>query len=307
MATPLRVHQEAIREVVQRLRTWHARWMPRLEAAQRTAYALVETVQAVPGQRFEVAATANRVRLSGAGERAEAMARTLEQALTRLETAFQQAAQRIQEPPQSSAGSSPPTAAVAASFEEAYAFIQKWEGGYVNDPDDRGGPTNLGVTQATYDDYRRRHGLPPQDVQHITREEAEAIYRELFWEPSGAGKLPRPLGLVHMDTAVNMGPGRAREFLQEAQTRHPDNPQGAVETYLDLRLNRYLELARDPSQRKFLAGWLNRLRDLSGYATGDPEFQGAFERKALDRLAETPEFAPIRERLLKLWKGGEGR
>lgn len=302
MATALRVHREAIREAVQRLRAWHAQWTTRLEAAQRTAGALGETVRAVPGQRFEAAASANRVRLREVGEQAEALARALEQALMRLEMAFQQAARRIQGPLLSSAGSLLPTAAVAASFEEAYAFIRRWEGGYVNDPDDRGGATNLGVTQATYDAYRRRHGLPLQDVRSITREEAEAIYREGFWEPSGAGSLPRPLGIVHMDTAVNMGLGRARQFLEEAQVHHPGDPQAAVETYLDLRLNRYLELARDPSQRKFLAGWLNRLRDLSGYATGDPEFQRAFERKALNRLAEAPEFAPIRERLLKLWE-----
>ena len=32
-------------------------------------------------------------------------------------------------------------------------FILKWEGGFVNDPDDLGGATNMGVTIGTYEAY----------------------------------------------------------------------------------------------------------------------------------------------------------
>ncbi len=300
MSRELRVHPEAIRELSQSLRAWRGRWIPQLEAAQRTAWALIQVVRAVPGRGFEMAAEADRVRLVEMGDRVEMLARTLEQALARLETAFHQAARLLQEPSMTSPGTPLPATTVAASFEEAYAFIRKWEGGYVNDPDDRGGATNMGITQTTYNDYRRRHGLPPQDVAQITPGEAEAIYRE-FWETSGAGKLPRSLGVVHMDTAVNMGPLRAKRFLEEIQRRNPGTPEAAVEMYLDLRLNRYLELAQDPSQRKFLPGWLNRLWDLSYHATGDRAFQRSFEEKASRLLSENPDLAPILEDPRLLW------
>ncbi|MCS6964838.1 glycoside hydrolase family 108 protein [Thermoflexus sp.] len=308
MSFILRVHPGEIREQIQRLRTWRAEWSERMRAAQRVGIALVETVRAAPGRGFQMETTAQRRGLGQIEERVELLARTLEQALERLESAFQEAAQLLREPLMSTAPGIA-TTAVAASFEEAYAFIRKWEGGYVDDPDDRGGPTNMGITQAAYDRYRQDHGLPLQDVRQITREEVEAIYRQYYWEASGAATLPRPLGMVHMDTAVNMGVGRAKGFLEETLKRHPENPQAAIETYLDLRLNRYLELARDPSQRKFLNGWLNRLRDLAGTATGSPEFQRAFERQVVTRLESDPAFA---EHLTYVrrhwgWESPEGR
>lgn len=35
-------------------------------------------------------------------------------------------------------------------------FILKWEGGFINDPDDLGGATNMGVTIGTYETYCRK-------------------------------------------------------------------------------------------------------------------------------------------------------
>ncbi len=305
MSSSLRIHPEEVRQQIQRLRRWRAEWAEQLRAAQRVGIALIETVRAAPGRGFQAENTAQARYLGRIEGQVELLTRTLEQALARLESAFQEAARLLEGPGVFAPGGALPTTAVAASFEEAYAFIRKWEGGYVHDPHDRGGPTNMGITQATYDDYRRRHGLPPQEVARITPAEAEAIYRE-FWEQSGAGRLPRPLGLVHMDTAVNMGPGRAQGFLQEVQQQNPGTPEAAVEAYLELRLNRYLELARDPSQRRFLAGWLNRLQDLSGHAVS-PEFQRAFREKILNRLTEDPDFTPTREFLIRLWSAPGGQ
>ena len=39
-------------------------------------------------------------------------------------------------------------------------FILKWEGGFVNDPDDLGGATNMGVTIGAYETYCRKKGYP---------------------------------------------------------------------------------------------------------------------------------------------------
>ena len=37
-------------------------------------------------------------------------------------------------------------------FVAALPFVLRWEGGFVNHPNDPGGATNAGVTQAVYDD-----------------------------------------------------------------------------------------------------------------------------------------------------------
>lgn len=47
-----------------------------------------------------------------------------------------------------------------AQVEKLTPFILKWEGGFVNDPDDLGGATNMGVTFGTYQTYRKAKGLP---------------------------------------------------------------------------------------------------------------------------------------------------
>jgi lysozyme family protein len=37
----------------------------------------------------------------------------------------------------------------ASNFDKCFKFILQFEGGFTNDPKDPGGPTNLGITQAT--------------------------------------------------------------------------------------------------------------------------------------------------------------
>ncbi|HUG46231.1 MAG TPA: glycosyl hydrolase 108 family protein, partial [Sphingomicrobium sp.] len=50
------------------------------------------------------------------------------------------------------------------------------EGGYVNHPSDRGGPTNYGITEAV----ARAHGYQGS-MRRLPREEAVAIYKRLYW------------------------------------------------------------------------------------------------------------------------------
>jgi len=97
MSEGLRIHPGRIREQIQRLRAWRGGWNEGIERARRTSRALGETVRAVPGQRFEGMAVALHGRLVRGSERVERLARTLEQALERLETAFQEAAAELRE------------------------------------------------------------------------------------------------------------------------------------------------------------------------------------------------------------------
>ncbi|MBO9361003.1 MAG: hypothetical protein J7452_02260 [Thermoflexus sp.] len=308
MERDLQIDLEGMREVIRRLRAWVPVWEETFRRAQRTGIALVRMVRAIPGRRFEEETERPKGHLSQASAQVRILADTLEQALLHLEAAFLQAAKMVERTEESIGKGTPPTTALSASFEEAYAFVRRWEGGYVHDPDDPGGATNMGITQSTYDAWRQEKGLPPQDVRALTPEEAQAIYLEKYWASSGAATIPSPaLAMIHFDTAVNMGPGRAGEFLKRVQEEGRSSPRELAEAYLDLRLNRYLEIAhRFPSQRKFLGGWLNRLRDLAEAATGDPEFAASFERKveqALEaRAAEDPAYATILERFRRKWR-----
>lgn len=165
-------------------------------------------------------------------------------------------------------------------FEACLSFVlsPNVEGGYGNDRDDRGGATNQGVTQATYDAYRHDCGLPLQSVAGVTALEVRDIYFSRYWLPVRSNVLPAPLDLVVFDTAVNMGVDRARRYLQRAVGVVVDGNIGPItlrairsdhaagytlqncEDIVALRDAKYESIARDdPSQRKFLKGWKNRL------------------------------------------------
>ncbi|WOB43246.1 hypothetical protein HNI00_08800 [Thermoleptolyngbya oregonensis NK1-22] len=173
-----------------------------------------------------------------------------------------------------------PVLTEAQIFQEALRFTLRWEGGYVNYPADRGGETNRGITTATYRAYRQSRGLPVQSVRLITEDEVRDIYEQLYWQPAQCSMMQRPLAIAHFDTAVNFGVGGATMFLQEilglrvdrvfgpvtqraiAQASHLDLARRLCQARMDYR---YRRVTRDPSQRVFLQGWLDRDNDLLRY------------------------------------------
>lgn len=179
-----------------------------------------------------------------------------------------------------------------AAFQAAMPFVLRWEGGFVDHPNDPGGRTNKGVTQRVYDDWRRRQGLPPRDVKLIEEPEVPAIYEAGYWIPPRCDLLERQLDLVQFDTAVNMGVGRAVRFLQKSVGCPADGDFGprteqAVATcdacdtivaYCNAREAFYRDLARSrPTLGVFLKGWLNRLNALRR-EVGLPGFESAPSR-----------------------------
>jgi hypothetical protein len=150
-----------------------------------------------------------------------------------------------------------------ANFTEALAFVLGVEGGYGNDPYDLGGPTNMGVTQDTYDTYQQRKGLPLKDVKLITREEAVDIYDTMYWKASGSDQLPGKLAIIHFDAAVNHGVGKANQLLEQARQSSNRDEMSIIRKYLEIREDYYYAIvASNPAQQRFLQGWLNRLTRL---------------------------------------------
>lgn len=173
-----------------------------------------------------------------------------------------------------------------ARLKSSLTFVLEWEGGFVNDPDDPGGATNKGITQAVYDGYRKQHGLAHQSVEKISDAEVAEIYQNNYWNAAHRGSLPEPLDMVMFDTAVNMGVGTAVTFLQHclhvaedghfgpatagALEAHKHAAPGLASCFLAAREARYHSIAvRHPNMSKFLKGWLNRLHALEkAIATG---------------------------------------
>ena len=183
-----------------------------------------------------------------------------------------------------------------ASVDALIDGLLEREGGYVNHPADKGGPTRFGITAAV----ARAHGYAGAMAQ-LPREEAAAIYRRLYWlRPrfdEVSKRAPRVAAEL-FDTGANMGPAVAATFLQRALTAlnrngkdYPDLvPDGRIGTMtlfaLDaflaergkergetvllraleaLQGERYLRLAeRRPANEAFLYGWLaNRIGEVT--------------------------------------------
>ncbi|WP_029354088.1 glycoside hydrolase family 108 protein [Bosea sp. 117] len=102
----------------------------------------------------------------------------------------------------------------ASSFDAALARVLVHEGGWSDHPKDPGGTTMKGVTQRTYDAWRRRQGLATRSVRRIASAEVEAIYRAQYWDAVRADALPAGLDYCVFDAAVNSGPAQAAKWLQ---------------------------------------------------------------------------------------------
>lgn len=130
--------------------------------------------------------------------------------------------------------------------------ILRREGGYVNDPADRGRCTNRGITIATLRDWRGR-SVTCDDVRKLSEQEARDIYHARYLAPFvGVDPTVKP---QVVDIAVNSGVLRARTLLALAQqSPKPLNTALTIE-----RLKFYARIvAADPTQSKFIKGWINR-------------------------------------------------
>jgi len=168
-------------------------------------------------------------------------------------------------------------------FDICLGFVLEREGGYVDDPSDKGGATNCGITQKVFDEFRSRLGLPSLPVKDISAIDVGRIYRDAYWDKAKCWACPEPLDLVVFDSSVNHGVSRAVKWLQTAlgmdsidgvigpktlesikeDTKDSDGTRALVAHILRMREIFYEGIvARDKSQQKFLNGWLNRLEHL---------------------------------------------
>ena len=163
------------------------------------------------------------------------------------------------------------------NFEKSLAELLKHEGGFVNHPSDPGGATNLGVTQAVWEDWIDR-AVSEENMKALTPAKVAPLYRELYWDRVKGDKLPSGVDYCVFDAAVNSGASRAAKWLQTTVAAVPDgaigeqtlklvlltNPQMLIDKY---SANRLAFLQRLETWPTFGKGWERRVREVQQTAT----------------------------------------
>lgn len=158
--------------------------------------------------------------------------------------------------------------------------ILKWEGGFVNDPLDAGGATNKGVTIATWRacgyDKDGDGDIDVDDMRLLTVADATMVLKRYYWDrwqadrienqsvadilvdwvwASGVHgiKIPQRIlgvtvdGKVGNQTIAAINAAEPSELFKQIWLARKDFLNGIVQ--------------RNPSQKRFIKGWLNRLND----------------------------------------------
>lgn len=154
------------------------------------------------------------------------------------------------------------------------AHLIQTEGGFSDHPNDPGGPTNYGITQATLEWWLKRP-VTLNDIKAITPTLASEIYTTLYVKNPGFDQLgvPEYLQAQLIDFGVNSGPRLAIMKLQtllgvEADGDIGPETKAAIVGVDPQKLNNRLVIerlkmvgriiSRDKSQAVFAAGWINR-------------------------------------------------
>jgi lysozyme family protein len=207
-------------------------------------------------------------------------------------------------------------------FQRCLAMILRHEGGFVDHPADRGGPTNRGVTQETFNKFLRAQSpdlsdadLSEHSVRDITDEQIAEIYYQGYWRPARCVDLANEaLAAVVFDAAVNHGPRQALRLCQQGagmsafdcdglwgpQTRGrvaaaSADTVGLIDGMLLARERFYRQIVQDdPSQGAFLRGWMNRLENLKTFVAPLLVLAPAGQDTESALLDDTLETAPLR-------------
>jgi lysozyme family protein len=122
-----------------------------------------------------------------------------------------------------------------SAFDKAFEATIGHEGGYVNDPRDRGGETKFGISARAY---------PNLKIADLTIDQAKDIYRKDYWTVCGCDALPEPVALAVFDLAVNAGVRAAVRDLQQALGVPADGVLGPQTQAALARVRGELEILR---------------------------------------------------------------
>lgn len=166
-------------------------------------------------------------------------------------------------------------------------FVEKLldhEGGYVDNPSDPGGCTNMGITLNTLREWRHSPKITCEDVKALTRAEAKEIYFAKYWNALCCDDLPTGVDYITFDFGVNAGVSRAAKTLQQILAKRDPSlkvdgvigpmtlramtkasPRAVVDEFQAARMEFYRSL---DGWGTFGRGWTQRASDVVADALG---------------------------------------
>lgn len=197
-----------------------------------------------------------------------------------------------------------PNYPIPSRFNTCQVPLMSNEGGFANDPSDAGGTTNFGISlrfaiaQGQLDHTHPKFAMfdldmdgdvDGQDIRLLTRQEAINVYYTCFWQREDLDSFPSPLDGALFDQSVNGGQVAAMKILQRSLNHMIPQPitvdgvvgpttrgmvSGLIKTNAISKLMawyrleaqwRYQDIVKaDPTQTKYLAGWVARAQRLGG-------------------------------------------
>ena len=177
---------------------------------------------------------------------------------------------------------------MSENFEYALTQTHRVEGGYSNDPDDRGGPTNFGITHFDVDKAYKEGIIAHNNVAALTIGESKRIYKSFYWDAAKLDEVQNKYIAAEMfDTCVNMGINQMGKIVQRAleylgENLEVDGIVGPItrglinkwcrydpkSLYIIMNCEQYIVykiiIEVRPSQAKFARGWLKRVQQWMG-------------------------------------------
>lgn len=155
-----------------------------------------------------------------------------------------------------------------ADFEWAVEFVLRMEGGFQNNPNDKGNYRPDGTLVGTKYGISAR-SYPHLDIPNLTKDDAKFIYERDYWKPvvEAVTYFSPPSHLLNVfDFGVNAGVARSLRFWRDAE--------GDGTKFMAQRIRFY---TRAQGFTTFGAGWMNRVAHLLEYTAGhDPPFRRVF-------------------------------
>lgn len=167
-----------------------------------------------------------------------------------------------------------------ADAKKLVPFILKWEGGFVNDPVDRGGATNKGITLATYKalgkwDNNKDGKIDEKDLKLLSEDQWYKIYKQSFWDKWRADEIKNQsianilvdwvwtsgkYGITNVQKVLGVKDDGIVGLKTIAAVNNYKNQKELFNKIKDARL-KFVEniVKNNPSQKKFINGWKRRI------------------------------------------------
>jgi lysozyme family protein len=177
--------------------------------------------------------------------------------------------------------------------------VMKTEGGFSNNPDDKGGATNKGITLQTYSQFLGRPASV-EELKNISDKDVDSIFSR-YYNEAGGDRIKDPrIQEVLTDQNYNkgtnflnrindmLGTPRGSSLSQEAIDRINNmDPDQFIAAVLQSEREIYKKIAeKDPSQKQFSRGWDLRIQNLANKMGVNLETKMSEEKSESPNIAE---------------------